>query len=389
MFGRLRRFLRRELARITPRGFICMVAGVFLVLACLGLAKRGDYIQEVRLPVSGIVCSPGEADLPKPIENKGKNGRIWAMRAPATGQSLSPSWADAAQLVLDAPLIAAAGDGLAEGPSLALLPPLAPILNQDGATAPRLFASLPVGYGEMLDNHGRPLRWQLPGNVLTAYSLPRRNPFPPPSVDRGAGTENAEKTNRQFARELARLAPARGAANYRALVENFAKTYNLSTELVMAIIHSESNFSARVVSSKSAMGLMQLMPSTASDEVHRFLYGRRGNVSFAQLAVPEINIRYGTAYLHILNNRYFSQVRDSQVREACVIASYNLGPNRFLRLYGSNNQQAVQNINSMSPEEFHADLPRRLPVRETRFYVEKVRRMKQHYAGSQNNSVAN
>lgn len=387
MFGRMRQFTGRGFPRMTPRKVICAAVCVFLVFASMGLARKNSRVHEIRLPVSAIVCTAADADYPELIENMGKDGRIWAMRAPASNETLLPAWADAAQLVLDAPLIASAGDYFPERPTFAAVRPLAPILNQDGASEPRLFASSPAS-GEMLDNRGRPLRWQLPGNILTAYSLPRRNHYPAPAEKDGK-PDKTGRINKQMMRELAKLAPSRNAANYRALVENFAKTYNLSTELVMAIIHSESNFAAHVVSPKSAMGLMQLMPSTASDEVHRFLYGRKGNVSYSQLAVPETNIRYGTAYLHILSNRYFSQVRDSQVREACVIASYNLGPNRFLRLYGSSNQKAVQNINSMSPEEFHADLPRRLPVRETRFYVEKVKRMKQHYAGAQGDSAAN
>ena len=37
-------------------------------------------------------------------------------------------------------------------------------------------------------------------------------------------------------------------------------------------------------------------------------------------------------------------------------------------------------INTMSATELYADLTSRLPARETRFYVAKVRRMKDHYA---------
>ena len=150
--------------------------------------------------------------------------------------------------------------------------------------------------------------------------------------------------------------------------------------LVYAIIHSESDFSPTLVSGKSAMGLMQLLPSTASGEVHRFLYGRRGDVGFDDLRVPEINIRYGTAYLHILLTRYFQNVSDPEAREYCTVAAYNMGPNRFLRLYGATPEEAVARINTMNADELYEDLTRRLPVRETRAYVAKVRRMKHHYA---------
>ena len=124
-----------------------------------------------------------------------------------------------------------------------------------------------------------------------------------------------------------------------------------------------------------ADGLMQLLPSTASDEVHRFLYGTRGNVGFNELAVPEINIRYGTAYLHILMTRYFQDVRDPVAREYCTVAAYNMGPNRFLRYWGATNAEAVARINSLSVPDLYRRLTVELPVRETRSYVAKVQHM--------------
>lgn len=338
-------------------------------------AKTDSLGNEIRLPANALLRAPGPEDIPPPIENEGRSGRVWSMRAQARDVNYDGVLVAAIQFLNDSPHILKRGLGKQPArdplPALRKSPPsrMSPVLSQDGVSAPLLFASLPESFGDALDQRGRPLRWQIPENLVAAYSplRPMRaskpalelEPAPPPKP---------------------RIVYPRGASHYRELVENFSRRYNLSTELVMAIIHSESDFSPNSVSRKSAMGLMQLMPSTASDEVHRFLYGRRGRVSFEQLSVPEINIRYGTAYLHILLNRYFQNVRDAGVREHCAIASYNLGPNRFLRLYGPTNDLAVAKINSMGPEEFYRDLSSRLPTRETRFYVEKVRRMKQRYA---------
>lgn len=236
---------------------------------------------------------------------------------------------------------------------------LAPMFSHDGDNEPVLYTLLPEDAADPLDETGQPLRWLKTPRISYAalYSEPAHDvpAIPGQPVSRNAG-------------------------DYRPLVENFASRYDLNADLVMAIIHSESNFSPTLVSNKSAMGLMQLLPSTASDEVHRFLYGTRGNITFAQLSQPETNIRYGTAYLHILHNRYFPDVRDREVQEACVVASYNLGPNRFLKLYGSTNEAAIAKINSMTRDEFFNDLFQRLPARETRYYVEKVRRMKNQYS---------
>lgn len=348
-----------------------LVAGAVAAACLLVFLFQGRNPSRIgpslRMPASSGLQLAGERDLPALIENRGEGSRIWAVRDIATSSCLSPAFAEAVQFVLDSPHF------LEPGHKPGGLQILAPVIVQEGIGTPDLFALQPPGYAEALDASGRPLRWNVPEHIIASYSVARPVPFAAPGPAPG---------NPRFAADLARLAPSRNAGDYRRLVESFASRYGLNTDLVMAIIHSESNFTPTLVSPKSAMGLMQLLPSTASDEVHRFLYGRRGQVNYEQLSVPEINIRYGTAYLHILNNRYFSNVRDRQVREACVIAAYNMGPNGFLRLYGARPEEAVAKINSMGSDEFHEDLQRRLPMRETRFYVEKVKRMKQHYAGT-------
>lgn len=350
------------LMRVLPLLFLTACIAIF---CGAGDADRAG--PALRKTATSLYRLPGREDMPAQIENRGAGGRMWAMRAPVSQDLRLPAFGNACQFILGAQAMA-----------LAVLEPersqprlmLAPLLAYDDATPPQLFNATGPEQGDIMDSAGRPLRWLVPRHVAAGYSIPRPNPF------------SAVPVNEKFERALARLAPSAGARAYRGLVENYARRYNLNVDLVMAIIHSESNFAPSLVSSKSAMGLMQLLPSTASGEVHRFLYGKRGQISFAELSQPDINIRYGTAYLHILHTRYFQNVRDGQVREACVIASYNMGPNGFLRLYGPNPEAAVARINSMSREEFHADLPSRLPVRETRYYVEKVRRMKAHYAGN-------
>lgn len=365
--GRLARlklphFARRRLLLAL---LLCLVLAIFVCVYVKNSNRLGSVL---RMPANSHLQALSAEDFPAPIENLEADGHVWALRRSASTATLNPAFAEAAQFIQDSARL------VSDVPKQPHLRVLAPILFAPDGASPPLFASLPPGYGEALDAVGRPVRWRVPENQLAAYNVPRPAPFQTPEP---------RPVNPKFAKALAKLAPARNAGDYRQLVEGFAKRYGLNTNLVMAIIHSESNFTPTLVSPRSAMGLMQLLPSTASDEVHRFLYGRRGQVNFEQLSVPEINIRYGTAYLHILNNRYFANVRDRQVREACVIASYNMGPNGFLRLYGPTPELAVEKINSMSSDEFHDDLPRRLPQRETRFYVEKVKRMKQHYAGAQ------
>lgn len=393
---------------------LCLAgAGSALLLGLLaGFAPRGEGI-EIRRRASAHVLSLEAADLPQPILQNGNGDRVWAIRRPARVQAVPPE-----DMAAGAPTLAAAlavrellelrrdgefvsfePDGIRlsmagtaplfgfEGPqapaALAADAPggagLAPLVTLDGASTPSLLAVEPFRASDALDMEGRPLRWQDVGTLMAAYRpLPQDDPRGNDGQEalRGADGSPAPLPLRGFAAGDA----AAKARRYQALVESFSRRYDLSEALVYAIIHSESDFSPTLVSDKSAMGLMQLLPSTASGEVHRFLYGRRGDVGFDDLRVPEINIRYGTAYLHILLNRYFQDVADPLAREYCAVAAYNMGPNRFLRLYGPTNDAAVARINTMTSDELYDDLTRRLPVRETRSYVAKVRRMKQHYA---------
>ena len=86
----------------------------------------------------------------------------------------------------------------------------------------------------------------------------------------------------QFA--LAQIDPAPAGQ----FVRQYAAHYRVSPELVAALIDVESRWNPRAVSSKGAMGLMQLMPATARR------YG-----AFKPFD-EEQNIAAGTRYVMIL-----------------------------------------------------------------------------------------
>ncbi|MDD4701304.1 MAG: transglycosylase SLT domain-containing protein [Desulfovibrio sp.] len=350
---------------------------ILIIASCLGSAllllgllagfvpqKEGH---ELRRRVNPVVVSLRPEDLPVPIVSWSKGSRQWSLRRAAS------------------PEVAVAGAALpggVEDEMFAQTPDaagqLASVLALDGVSMPFLLTTQPAQYGDALDSKGLPLRWLAAKTLLEGYSplIPRASAKTRAGQLEGYGTSFGDSSSGSG------NLPAR-AARYQQLVENFARRYNLSTELVYAIIHSESSFSTTLVSHKSAMGLMQILPGTASGEVHRFLYGHTGDVSFEELRVPEINIRYGTTYLHILLTRYFAGVHDPRAREYCAVAAYNMGPNRFLRLFGRSNEEALDAINSMTADQLYEDLTNRLPVAETRAYVAKVARMKGHYAALQ------
>jgi len=95
-------------------------------------------------------------------------------------------------------------------------------------------------------------------------------------------------------------------AKYEETVRSKAKEFSLEPALVKAVIRAESNFNPMAISSKGAMGLMQLMPDTARMHEVRNVFD------------PAENIHGGTRHLRYLMDRYRGKVD-------FVLAAYNAG----------------------------------------------------------------
>jgi soluble lytic murein transglycosylase-like protein len=120
---------------------------------------------------------------------------------------------------------------------------------------------------------------------------------------------------------------------YDDLIERHAAANQIRSDLVRAVIQVESGYNRYAQSRKGAMGLMQLMPSTAAQMGARDPYD------------PAQNIRAGVAYLRRLLDRYADN-------EELALAAYNAGP------------EAVDQHGSTIP-----------PYRETRNYVKRIKGM--------------
>jgi soluble lytic murein transglycosylase-like protein len=117
--------------------------------------------------------------------------------------------------------------------------------------------------------------------------------------------------------------------DYSQYIHKAASKYDLEPDLIRAVIKTESNGNHRAVSRKGAKGLMQLMPSTATD------------MNVSNPFDPEANIEGGTRYLKYLLERFNGNM-------TLALAAYNSGPGTV---------------------EKYGNVP---PIDETRQYVKRI-----------------
>jgi soluble lytic murein transglycosylase len=98
------------------------------------------------------------------------------------------------------------------------------------------------------------------------------------------------------------------------LVRAQAEAAGLDSALVCSLVRAESRFHADAVSTRGAIGLLQLMPDTAS-----WIAGRLGVATF-RLGDPKTNLQFGTWYLRYLMDRFGAV--------DLALAAYNAGPSR-------------------------------------------------------------
>ena len=114
------------------------------------------------------------------------------------------------------------------------------------------------------------------------------------------------------------------AQDIDAAIDQAAARHNVDPSLVRSVVKVESNFNPNAVSRKGAMGLMQLMPSTA----------RSLNVS--NPFDPQQNVDAGVRHLRRLLDSYGGDVRLS-------LAAYNAGSGAVARSAGVPHFRETQN----------------------------------------------
>lgn len=101
---------------------------------------------------------------------------------------------------------------------------------------------------------------------------------------------------------------------YGNIIDSNCKKYDLEKSLVQAIIKVESGYNCMSLSSAQAMGLMQIMPTTAiwiADELNI------SDFKLEELYNPETNIEFGCFYLNYLFEKFKNEDK--------VLFAYNAG----------------------------------------------------------------
>jgi soluble lytic murein transglycosylase-like protein len=137
---------------------------------------------------------------------------------------------------------------------------------------------------------------------------------------------------------LSPQAVARRADKYEHLINEFSLRYNVSSNLVKAVVTEESCFDSDALSHVGAQGLMQLMPETATW------------LKVLDPGDPKDNLRGGVRYLSSLLKQ-FETVE-------LALAAYNAGPGNVRRYKG---------------------VP---PFAETRAYLQKVKSNYRRYSAA-------
>jgi membrane-bound lytic murein transglycosylase C len=176
------------------------------------------------------------------------------------------------------------------------------------------------------------------------------------------------------------------AVQYASSVRKHSGGTQVSRSLIYAIIKTESSFNPYAVSSAPAYGMMQLVPASGGREAYRKAKGEDVMPSKEYLFDADNNIELGSTYLGVLlKDSPLRQIRNPVAREYCAIAAYNTGPSNVFRAFSNLNgkarqEDALDRINSMRPDEVYDTLRAKLPYEETRGYVVKVVDAKKRYA---------
>ena len=136
---------------------------------------------------------------------------------------------------------------------------------------------------------------------------------------------------------------------YKNEIQIYAKKYDLNPALIASVINAESSFNKHAKSSKGAVGLMQILPTTA-EWIYSQLYIDEFNKKI--LTNENYNIQMGCFYLSYLENKFTNLT--------CLLCAYNAGES-----------VVTQWLNNSKYSDDKQTL-KKIPYNETSNYVKKI-----------------
>ncbi len=224
----------------------------------------------------------------------------------------------------------------------------------------------PYLFGEVKDDMGKNIRYQWRANRYADILLKKN--YKMTTIKRNGKSVKMSYVVFPMVRDHANIR----IAKFKPLVKKYAKKYNISENLVYAIIKTESDFNQFAVSGSGAYGLMQIMPKTAGRDAYLHVKGQKHTPSKTYLFNAQNNIELGVAYLNILDKKYLAGIYNPVSREYCVISAYNTGSGNVLKTFSSDRNRAKRTINKLAPNTVYTKLRHNLPYPETRNYLKKV-----------------
>ena len=107
------------------------------------------------------------------------------------------------------------------------------------------------------------------------------------------------------------------------LFRKYGTKYNFNVYALIAQAYQESGLNQQLKSHRGAIGIMQLLPSTAADK----------NVNISDIQKLENNIHAGAKYMDFLRRQYFSGPEFSSVDKILFSwAAYNAGPGNVRKM---------------------------------------------------------
>ena len=134
---------------------------------------------------------------------------------------------------------------------------------------------------------------------------------------------------------------------YCDLIIKYSNEFNLDSYIVASVINIESGYDKDAISSMGAVGLMQLLPSTAEEIASKI------TIKDFDLTTPEDNIKMGCYYLS-----YLLKIFDNNLINS--LCAYNWGLSNVKSWLDKGNYDALGTITN-------------IPVKETSDYVKNFK----------------